>query len=712
MDTVAPKPTLDELRQLILDFDRLHGDTDTAEQLREIGIAPEDMGASQLNQRIQRHLEALSARDPRGIRAHLVSLRTQLLHAHLIFDTPLGCLFGVVDGYLYCMPAAGGRKTGEPIDWQALVAAMRVNARQAHPREDLEAHYPREFGVGRAARRLRERGYTIEQHGDRLGMSDAEDDRLVARIEELVRTCGGLNVARQLFHNLQSTYDARLGRYLITRNIRIGHPMALDFPYGYLLALAGKHLHEKSRSTDPQAHWDELVALATDYAALHDLQDYSPPIFESLTTDELPDSLARRALYDTIFTFPQLRPTDVVRILQPLLFKISADKPYGGGWTLNDVYAVIERILQCIGDKRGPVALKIGHVSRSVPGVKPAVAKDIICNVLSHPPEGPSRLFSRPTGPIAKHSDGVPDRGNNLYFKPLLPMNGGKFIVLDKSVAGTAFVEAVISALRNVEKENFQSDVVGPGLENLVRHEFAAHGITTHTGEYRTKAGITGECDQVIDETGHLVFLESKAKPLTRNANAGSDVNVIVSLAASVIAAQEQAMGHEVQLRLEKTIHLDKSDHKLHWEGQEVDRIAVALFDFGFFQDRTALSKLLPEILPGRYNAIDSEAQKLHNRALRDLNEKTLPALMRHLQLWQELGLQNRNAFFASWFLSAPQLLILLDGVSEPTELFARLSLLKRMTYQTFNFYAEVKHCLALRAQAANKAGKHVEVTG
>jgi hypothetical protein len=705
VETAAPKPTLDELRRLIEDFDQLHGGKDTAGQLRSIGIVPEGIGTAQCRQKIRQHLEALSAPDPCGVRAHLCAVRTQLIHAYLIFDTPLEALFDVVEGYICTMPAATGRKTGVAIEWRALAPAMRVNAGFTQPREDLERRYPREFGVGKAARRLRERGYTIEQHGDRLGISDADHDRLVARIEELVRTLGGLSVARRLFLAVHSTYDAPLGRYLITRKIRVGHPMPLDFPCGYLLALAGKHLRERSRSTCTQAHWDELVALATDYAALHDVQEYSPPIFESLRTDELPGSLARRALYDTIFTFPQLRSTDVVRILRPLLHLIPADKLYGAGWTLNDVYAVIERIYQCIGERCGPVALEVGYVSRSVPGVTPEIAKDIILNVLSHPPEGPNRLYSRPTARTAKQSDGAPDTGNNLHFKPLLPLRGGKFVVLDKSVAGVAFVEAVISALRDIEKGNFQSVVVGQGLENLVRHELSAHGITTRTGLYRTKAGITGECDQVIDETGHLVFLESKAKPLTRNANAGSDVDVIVSLAASAIAAQEQALGHEVQLRLENTIYLENSNHHLVWQDQEVDRIAVGLFDFGVFQDRTALSKLLPQIRLARYNAIDNEAEKQHKKALKDLNEKTLPALNDHLQLWTDLGLQKRDPFSASWFVSAPQLLVVLDGVSEPREFLSRLSFLRNATYQTYDFYAEVKHCLDLRAQMADKAG-------
>jgi hypothetical protein len=84
MDTAAPKPNLDELRQLIEDFDRLHGGKETPEQLRAIGITPEGMGTSQCSQKIQQHMKALSAPDSRGVRAHLVSLRTQLIHANLI----------------------------------------------------------------------------------------------------------------------------------------------------------------------------------------------------------------------------------------------------------------------------------------------------------------------------------------------------------------------------------------------------------------------------------------------------------------------------------------------------------------------------------------------------------------------------------------------------------------------------------------------------
>lgn len=188
-------------------------------------------------------------------------------------------------------------------------------------------------------------------------------------------------------------------------------------------------------------------------------------------------------------------------------------------------------------------------------------------------------------------------------------MDAKRVVVLDRSVAGPAFIEAVLTALRAFEKTDFQNNIVGPGIERLVHEGLAAHGIATVTGKYLV-GGTDGECDQVIDAPAHLVFLECKAKPITRNASAGNDVETILSLGGSVLAAQEQAMGHEVLLRKHGQLHLRESNHVLEWRDQQVDRIAVALFDFGVFQDRTAVTMLLPHLLLARYGATNQLVQQ------------------------------------------------------------------------------------------------------
>ena len=77
-----------------------------------------------------------------------------------------------------------------------------------------------------------------------------------------------------------------------------------------------------------------------------------------------------------------------------------------------------------------------------------------------------------------------------------------------------------------------------------------------------------------------------------------------------------------------------------------------------------------------------------------------MPKLTGHLQIWEELGFQGEDPFaFGNWFLSAPQLFGLLDGIQGPAEFFERLGFLRNLTYQSYNFHHQLKHALSLKAE-------------
>ncbi|UZW58356.1 hypothetical protein [Lysobacter enzymogenes] len=87
------------------------------------------------------------------------------------------------------------------------------------------------------------------------------------------------------------------------------------------------------------------------------------------------------------------------------------------------------------------------------------------------------------------------------------------------------------------------------------------------------------------------------------------------------------------------------------------------------------------------------------------MNEKVLPKLTGHLQIWEELGFQGKDPFsFGNWFLSAPQLFELLDGIRGPAEFFERLGFLRNLTYQSYNFHHQLKHALSLKAERDARA--------
>ncbi|HHA2780538.1 TPA: hypothetical protein ACOEQY_000109 [Stenotrophomonas maltophilia] len=717
-EMIAPdvqcKPTLGEVQQIIEDFDAIHPPQDERAAAEAIGIATQGKGLAQWSGLVHERLDTLSAPDQYGVREHLRDLTTELIYAHVLSDRPFEPLMKTLGAASSISTPLGDRKSSEPIEWTNLIHAARVQSILTQRYVDhLDMHYPREFAVALAARRLRDRGFPVEQNRTHLRLGQQAEERLIARLDELVNELGGLNLLRRLFQKAAATYDASSERYMIVRDTRVGRPRAPDFPWGYLIALGAKHLCRRNGRRPSDETWQELVGLATDLATLHDVQDYAPPIFAQIPTEKLVATLTRRALYDSIHTFPQLRSSDVLRMLRPLLGAIPSGQAFGPGWTTDDVFAVIERLYLAIGDCRGPLTLDLRHIAKTVPGVAPPLAKRILLDVLSHPSTGPNSKFCFPTDQAVRGEDPLTGPGNSLYLRPLIRLDSRRAIIVDRSVAGPGMVEAVLSAVRSqVGADSFQGKVIGAGAEALIRHEFQRHGITLHTGDYDTPMA-HGECDVVIDEPGNLVFIESKAKALTRNAASGNDVDVLLSLAGSVVAAMEQSFGHEVQLRKYGKIELYDRDgrkpmHTLTWSGQTVDRIALSLYDFGFFQDQTAISKLIWPMLNARYGAIDSAVQKTFKNQFRTLNEKVLPKLTRHLQIWNELGLQKEDPFLlGNWFLSAPQLFALLDGIQGPAEFFERLECLRNLTYQSYNFHHQLQHALSLRTKrdASGNAG-------
>lgn len=110
-----------------------------------------------------------------------------------------------------------------------------------------------------------------------------------------------------------------------------------------------------------------------------------------------------------------------------------------------------------------------------------------------------------------------------------------------------------------------------------------------------------------------------KKKVLTRRARAGSDAQVILDLAGSLLAAQAQAGWHEVRLRRHGRLNLERNGAttRLELNGREVERLAVSLHDFGSFQDRV----LLKQFMEASMNATFTPAEASLGTKFDEINE-------------------------------------------------------------------------------------------
>lgn len=686
-------PSLATIGEMVCEFLLRIEKLSAAEMVKTIGVETDSASNDRLVARVRALVEQLIGPSEYGVRSHAVALSDQHLYAHQLDDAPFEPVHGVLLAIKSVRATGKLHKNGGPIEWERLVEAACVYS-QLDPtfitKDEFWRAYPRQFVVGQAALRLRNRGYRVVLGDKGPSLDDLECARLVARLESIIASAGGVGIIRKIFSTLLPRYDPSMERFHLIREERFGVVPEPDIPFGYLLALAAKHLNGEKAEDGCSEAWGELVPLAADFAAIHDLREGLSTLFNHPSPAELPALLAKRALWDSFYTFPQLRRFDANKILRGVLFALPVDKKYRQGWALGDLFLIIDHLYSCVSDTNGPQIVNIQRFCRSVRGVGRALAKSILLEVFCHSGAGPNKYFRRPTDLTVRGADPFLSSGNNLHFRPVARLGNDCFIILDRSIMGPAIVESVLSAMRSVVGDSFQSVVVGPGLEYFVRRELMDHGIVSVSGDYDTD--VHGECDVVIEAGERLAFIELKAKALTRDANAGSDVAVTLSLAASVIQSQKQAMGHEIELRRNGALTLIEKDQDksclLHWRKQAVDRISLGIFDFGTFQDKTIVAQLLSGVIGARYEVIDENLHAAKKKDFKKLNE-TINQLSQHLIAWEDMGEERVDAFSRCWFMSVPQLLLLLEDVEGPDDFFRNLGMVRRLTFQTFNFYFE-----------------------
>jgi Holliday junction resolvase-like predicted endonuclease len=242
-------------------------------------------------------------------------------------------------------------------------------------------------------------------------------------------------------------------------------------------------------------------------------------------------------------------------------------------------------------------------------------------------------------------------------------------------------LEALLAVLRASHKDF--DDRLGIPIETFLREEFTAHQVPTLTGKYVVD-GEDGECDIIIETSKTIIFLEIKKKPLTRRAQAGSDAHVLLDLANSLLAAQVQAGWHEVRLRKHDFLELDDHGNKtrLDLNGRQIERIAVSLMQFGSFQDRVLLKQFLEATLRADFSVSEPSLQKEFAKF-----NALLAKLRSQVNLLHPGAAALDQPFFHCWFLSVPQLLVLLDGVDGAEDLKQALWKTRHLVTGSSDFY-------------------------
>ena len=570
--------------------------------------------------------------------------------------------------------------------------------------EENEPHLYPLFHVARAAQRVQSLGYKLIRSDGKIYFEGESEIKLLERLENIIIQMGGINVTRRIFKNLEVLYNKTQERY----NSRLSIPTDSKVrippypPFGYLLQLAAKHPQGKKPLKNTDENWRQLLSLSTDYAAVLDVQNYSPFAWMPVDPPKLMTHLQETAVQDMLFYFQQMRGSDVEALARGCLDGLDFNKTYGTGWTINEVLSVSRAILSSAINARGPLITSLKRIEEICIPLSSTAISRVINDVLCHPPEGANRNFLKP---VLEKSDGIRELGlaeHDFLFRPLLQIDSKTYVLLDRSVCAYAFIEALFSALRP-EITNFDDEQVGPALERFLKEQFSAKGIDVLSGHYFF-GGKRMECDLVIETEQTVIFLEIKKKALTRKARTGSDLYLLIDLMNSAFAAHIQTGQHEVILRREGSIELfdNGTSRQLILGDRNIERIAVSLFDFGGFQDRTFLTQLLDASRSINHYSVPDERHKV---VIDELNELLLKL---HDQV-KELDQYEKDdgpyrPFFHCWFLSISQLMLMLDDVRDANAFRSELWQTRHIHTGSSDFYHDYAFIKKLRAQAGKNA--------
>jgi hypothetical protein len=627
-------------------------------------------------------------------------LRTDLIRQHVLCGTSLDPYFEVLVHLQDAVRVAAGQQMPIEDDWKSAIRlAFDYVQIQSLGTQNRERIYTRDFMVAKGARALQEAGFAIRIEPGSLRLEEAAEAALVGEIEQLITTMGGINVARRIFNELSPSYYADQQRYHIVRRVSPLGGGVPQIPWGYLVQLAVKHLHGRKPYVDSEAHWQRLCGLAKAYAAIIDVQPYAPNFYLTMDATVLVRYLQEMAVYDTLFCIPQMRPTDVVKLARGIFDWLDRSAPLKAGWSIDQVLTITTYLLDPVRDARGPILIDEVDIQRACPDIPNKVLARILDEVLSHPATGANQRFSRPTDAPTPNVPELKDVGHDFFLRPLLRLSNRRFVLLDRSVCAPAFLEALLTALRQEVKG--LDDKIGPTIERFLKAEFAFAGIDVLGGDYDAR-GEHGQCDLIIEAPDAVILLELKKKSLTRRSKAGSDIALLLDLAGSLLDAQAQAGWHEVRLRRDGHLDLDHegTTTRLNLNGRNIERLAISLLDFGSFQDRIFLQQFLEATMNAQFTPVDAN----FTDKFAGIN-KTLGEIREQIALLHPGELQIKQPFFQCWFLSVPQLLILLDGVTEVSGFKAALWNCRHIATGSSDIYFDMSYMKRLKSTSGSSSG-------
>ena len=559
--------------------------------------------------------------------------------------------------------------------WQDVIAACSEEI--PLPQTDWLKEYDKEHRRADAAKRLRKFGVKIKI--ENCDYVTENDDIVYDALIKWIRECGGRRFINKLLSQME--YLEPEGRFLTDMNGNIPNPkdVIIVRPYNYLVNLALANINADGGSNSEAAKvFEKAMRLATDFCFLKfPVQNFGNVWGDLFHRDKDTVEFFRDLVYkESIFGLTQ-HSVWFTRMFCERVLKYMRDsgRILANGYTFDEYERMMNYVLsaadalKCVELRRNKLnELGINSIDQLIDDV--ATGSEVLNNGFRTP---------------------LDEEKENAANKPLVKTNG-KIYALPVTIGSWGWFEALMSVVRNQEKEDKQKDIdkeIGKLIEDYINEKLDERGITHCCGNYLSPK--KGEADLVVEATKGIMLFEMKKKSLTRKAKAGDEFKIVADLLGSLIDSQAQCFRTSHIMKKDGYVELDDGNGnviKVEKRGRTAECISICLGAFGPLQDRILIKSIMDEMcdnpLTAKYDGKDKHIIKDVKKFNKDM-QKWLPFLK-----YEKIhGDSNKNSFFNSWFLDLEQLMLIVQESNSNEELLARLRDTKYVTMGSYNFYRE-----------------------
>lgn len=559
--------------------------------------------------------------------------------------------------------------------WQDVIAAC--SEEMPLPQTDWLKEYDKEHRLAAAAKQLREFGLQIKIEG--CSYVTESDDIVFDALIKWIREAGGRRFLKMLLAQME--YLEPEGRFLTDMNGNTPNPkdVIIVKPYNYLVNLALANIKADGGSNrEATKAFGKAIRLATDYCFLkYPVQNFGNLWGDLFHRDRDTVEFFRDLVYkESIFGLTQHSVWFTKMFCERvLMYMRDTGRVLESGYTFDEYERLMNDVLSA-ADTLKCVELKKDKLNKL--GIK---AIEQLIDDVSASDDVLNKGFRTP----------LDEEKENAFNKPLIKANG-KIYALPVTIGSWGWFEALMTVVRNQEKEDNQKDIdkeVGKLIENYIKEKLDEKGITHCSGTYPPPE--KGEADLVVEATKGIMLFEMKKKSLTRKAKSGNEFKIVADLLGSLIDSQTQCF--RTSHLMIKDGYVDLNDEngngtRVKKQDRTAECISVCLDTFGPLQDRILITSIMEEIsnkpLIAEYDGDDQQTIKDVNKFNKDMR-KWIPFLNEE----RANGDSKTNPFFNSWFLDLEQLMLIVQESNSNDELLARLIETKYVTTGSYNFYRE-----------------------